>query len=156
MAERFQVALDTFRFAGVADAAAVPDQLVRKLYPSVLRNDLDEVLLDLFWILMGSEFEAIGEALDMRIHDHSAGNSISRAQYYVCCFSGDSGKRKNLFHGFWNIAAKMIKDGFARAHDRFRLIAEKTCWTDVFLQLARVRIGKCLGVGVFLEQGFCN
>src|SRR6267143_2924692 len=52
VAQRFHIALHAFRFARVADPASVPDQLVRKLDPLLLRNNLHQILLDLLGIFI--------------------------------------------------------------------------------------------------------
>src|SRR6267378_3965651 len=49
VAQRFHVALDAFRFARVANPAPMPDQLMRKLDPLFLRNNLHQILFDLLW-----------------------------------------------------------------------------------------------------------
>src|SRR6266481_4125685 len=59
VAQRFHIALDAFRFARVADPASVPDQLVRKLDPLFLRNDLHQVLFDLLWIFISRQVQAV-------------------------------------------------------------------------------------------------
>jgi hypothetical protein len=52
IAKRFEIALEAHRFAGLADFAAVPDQLMGKQDPFFLRDDLHQVLLDLLGILI--------------------------------------------------------------------------------------------------------
>jgi hypothetical protein len=53
----------------------VPDQLVRKLNPLALRENLHQVLLDFFWILVLRELQATRKTLHMGIDDNSAWNS---------------------------------------------------------------------------------
>ncbi len=62
VAEGFEGAVGAAGFAGQADLAAVVDELMRELDPAVLREDFDEVALDLYGLSMAGELEAAREA----------------------------------------------------------------------------------------------
>jgi len=60
-------------------AAAVPDHLVRKLDPPFARDDRHQILLDLLRGGRARECQALGQALDMRVHHDSLGQAEGRA-----------------------------------------------------------------------------
>jgi len=50
----------------------VPDDLVgRTASIFFLRDDLHQVLFDLFGVVVAGEFEAAADAVDVRVHDHA-------------------------------------------------------------------------------------
>ena len=51
---------------------------------------------------------------------------------------------------------KIFDDFFARAHDRFGLVAKKTGGSDVLLEFGWIGVGECLGVRIFLIKRFSN
>src|ERR1700751_1006111 len=90
MAKRLEIAIDTSWAASYAYAAAMPDQLVRELDPPVLRQNLHQVLLDLFGFGVLCEFQPPRESQNMGIDHNAARNSVSRAQNHVGGFSRDA------------------------------------------------------------------
>ena len=56
-------------FAGDADLAAVVNEFVGELDPAVAGDDLLQVLFDLYGVGFFGEFEAVGEAVDVRVYD---------------------------------------------------------------------------------------
>ena len=59
VAELFQGAVYAARLTRNADLAAVIDQLMRKVDPTVLGDDLHQVLLDLLRRGLGSQLQAL-------------------------------------------------------------------------------------------------
>ena len=94
VAERFQVALGALGFAGGTDAAPMPDQLVGKLNPFVPRDDGDQVLLDLFGVIVARQVQALREPKHVRIHDDAAGDPVGRTQNDVGRFSRHARERE--------------------------------------------------------------
>ena len=87
VAERFQVAFQALRLARLANPPPVPNDLVRKEDPFVLGNHLHQVLFDLLRILVSRQVQALGDSLDMGVHDYAARDPISGSQHDVCGFS---------------------------------------------------------------------
>src|ERR1700688_1358522 len=81
IANSLQVTFHATGFARLADAPAMPDQLMRKNDPLVPRNNLHEVLLDFLGIRVACEVQPRGEALHMSIDDDSRGNPEGRPEH---------------------------------------------------------------------------
>jgi len=71
--EGLEVAAVALGLAGVADLAAVMDDLVREADPAVVRQDLHQLLLDLLRSVAFGEREAARDAEDMSVHDDALG-----------------------------------------------------------------------------------
>src|SRR5215472_4196202 len=71
VAERFQVAFYALWLARLANPPPMPNDLVRKEDPFVLRNHLHQVLLDLCRILVSRQVQALGDSLDVGVHDYA-------------------------------------------------------------------------------------
>ena len=71
-----------------------------------------------------------------------AGDAERRAEHHVRRLPRHAGQREQLLHRLRNLAVKLLDDFLARAHDRFRLVAEKSGGADVLLEFARIRVGK--------------
>ena len=155
MAERFEIAIDASRFASDADTAAMPDQLVRELYPLVLLQNFHQILLDLFRFFVLREFQPPCESQHVRIDHHAARDSVGRAQDDVGGFSSDARQAEHLLHRARHFATELFQDGFAGAHHRFGFIAKKSGRADFLLQFSGTRIRKCLCVWIFLVKFFC-
>ena len=94
IAESFERAVGTARFAGDANRASVMDELVGKLDPVVAGDDLHQLLLNLFRIGGLCEAEAIGEAQNMGVDDYAFGYSVGYAKDDIGSFTGGSGNGK--------------------------------------------------------------
>src|SRR5260370_678229 len=92
----------------------------------------------------------------MRIHHHSAGDSISRAQHDISSFSRHARQREDFFHSARHLPAKLFKDRFARSHHRFRLVAEKSGRPDVLFQLARRGVRERFRIWIFFIKRFAD
>src|SRR6202034_4860828 len=104
----FQVARKAFRLARLTDSAPVPDQLVGEQYPFFLRNNLDQVLLDLLWVGILRQIQAPAEPLHVRIDDDSGSNSKRRAEHDICRFSRNSRQGEKLRLRPWHHVAKFL------------------------------------------------
>ena len=69
VANIFERAVDALGFAGDAEAASMPDDLVSEENPLFARDDAHQILLDLLRIVVGGEFEASRDAVYMGIDD---------------------------------------------------------------------------------------
>src|SRR5579862_9390822 len=73
VADIFQGALGALRFAGDAEFAAVPDDLVREQDPLLAWDNLHQVLLDLHGFVLRGQFKTARDAVNMSIDDHAFG-----------------------------------------------------------------------------------
>src|SRR5579859_3337258 len=71
IADPFQIAFDAAWFSRLANAPSMPDELMRKQNPAVLRNHFHKILLDFLRVGILRQVEPSGYALHMRI-DHQA------------------------------------------------------------------------------------
>jgi len=108
----FEVALQAFRLARLADSASVPDQLVGEQYPFFLRDDLDQVLLD----LLGSMFFDKSRRPLSRCTCVSTTtpdgmpNAVPSTTFAV--FRATPGRVRSSGIVFWHLAAKFLDDSF--------------------------------------------
>src|SRR5690349_8861447 len=65
-----QRTVHAFRTAGNAQFASVPDDLVGEQSPLFPWNDLHQILLDPFWIVVARKFQAAADAVDVGIDNH--------------------------------------------------------------------------------------
>src|SRR5579864_850775 len=77
VAQPFEVAIEAFWLACLADASSVPDQLVRKENPPVRGNNLHQVLLDFLWVRIPRQIQPLRKPLHVRVHNH-AGRDAKR------------------------------------------------------------------------------
>ncbi len=116
VAERFEIASDASRFASDANPAAMPNQLVGKLDPLVLRQNIHQILLDLLGFFLLCEFQPPCESQHMGIDHNATRNSVSRAQDYVGRLARHSWQREHLFHRSRHFATELFHNSFAGAH----------------------------------------
>ena len=140
-------AVDALGFAGDAELASVPDDLVGKENPFLARDDAHQVLLDLLRVIVRGEFETARDAVNMGVDDYAFGFLEPRAQHDVGGFAGDAGEGEQLFHVVRDLAAEVGDDFFRGADHGFRLVAEETGGADVGLELFRVSAAKASTVG---------
>src|SRR5262245_46658101 len=69
--------------SGVADAAAVPDELVAELGPFLARDLLHQIALDLHRISLAREAQALREARDVRVDHHAVVDAEGGAEHHV-------------------------------------------------------------------------
>src|SRR5580704_16389780 len=114
MAKSLQRAVNALGFARDAQAASVPDDLVREENPFLARDDAHQVLLDFLRIIVCSEFQAARDAVHMRVNDYTFSLLEPCAQHDVCSLAGDSGEGEQLFHFVGNLSAEISDDFLCR------------------------------------------
>jgi hypothetical protein len=152
VADVFDFAVEAAGLAGDAEAAAVPDELVGEEHPFIFGQDLDEILLDFFWVGVFGEVEAVGEADDVGIDDDAAGDSVAGAEDDVAGLAGDAGEGEDLLHGLGDNAAEFFDEFFGGAHDGFCFVAEETGGADFLFELTGVGVGEMFWRGIFFEE----
>src|ERR1700676_1229918 len=110
-----QVAFHAARLARLADASAMPDQLMRKNDPLIFRNDLHQVLLYFLGIRVASEVQPPGHALHMSIDYYARSYAKGRSEFDVGGLARDARKRQQLLHGARDFARELFDDLFAGA-----------------------------------------
>ena len=70
-AELLEVALPAFGIPRRANLASMMNDLVREADPSVLRNHLHQLLLNFFHCVGFGQFQAAGDAEDVRVDDNT-------------------------------------------------------------------------------------
>jgi hypothetical protein len=88
----------------------------------------------------------------MRVNYDAGSHSKRRAQNHVGGFSGHSWQGKQIVHGRWNLAMKILDDSPASLLDVFGLIPKETSGMDGFLQRGLRRFGKICRSAVLLEK----
>src|SRR5260370_16897297 len=92
----------------------------------------------------------------MRIHNHSAGDSVRGAKHDVSCFSRNTGQRENLLHRARHLSAKLFNDRFAGSHYGLGFVPEKSRWTAVLFQLTWRGITDHLPIRILLFKLYTN
>jgi len=146
----------TFRRARHTKRAAVQNDTVCEDDPLILGDDLDQVLLDLDRVGFPGEVEACGDALHMSVDHHSGGDVVGRAQHHIGSLSGGAGNGEEFLHGPWHLTAEFRDYFLRRAHNRFRLVIEKSGGADVLRQHLRRDGGEILRRGILGEQPGSN
>src|SRR5712692_4595743 len=156
VADLFQLAHHAFGLARLADSPPVPDQLMRKLDPPVFRDHLHQVQLNFLGVLVARQIQPVRQTLHVRIDHDSTGDSKRCPEHHVRRLPCHSLKRQQFLHRARHLPAEFLNDCFARAHDRFRLVPEKSCRSDLLLQLFRIRIGERFGILIFFIKRFAH
>lgn len=125
VAEGFEGAVGTARFAGDADLASVMDEFVRELNPVILRNDLHQFLLYFFGIGRCGEAEAVGEAEHVRVNHYALGQAEGYSQHDVGGLARGAGEGEHFGHCFGNFAVEVFDEPFGRAGDGLGLVVIK-------------------------------
>ena len=73
MAELFEVTAVAFGLAGIADLAAMVDELVGEVDPAAWGDDPHQFLLDFLGRVAFGQAESAGDAEDMRVDNDSFG-----------------------------------------------------------------------------------
>ena len=90
-AKLLQAATVALGFAGLADLAAVVDDLVGEVDPASLRQNTHQLQLDLFRRLGFGQAEATRDAEDVRVHHHAFGFVEGYAEDDVGSFARHAG-----------------------------------------------------------------
>ncbi len=152
VAELFEGALGALGFAGVADGAAVVDQLVGELNPAVVRDDLHQVLFDGLRGFAAGEAQAAGDAKDVRIDDDAFSFAVGDAENNAGGLASGSGDGEQLGHGLRDFAVELLAHDAACALDRFGfVVVEAGGANELFNRLDRC-FGHALRRGVSREE----
>ena len=143
MADLLKIAAVAFGFAGVADLAAVVDDLVREIDPTTLGNDPHQLLLDLLGRIALSQTEAAGDAEDMRIYHDSFGLLKTDAEDNVGGFAGGTGNCDQLGQGLRNLAAEVFDHLAGRALDGFGLVVKEAGGAYEGFEFRQSGLGHC-------------
>jgi len=135
-----------------AKRASVQNDTVREDDPLILRDDLDQVLLDLDGVGFPGEIEARGDALYVSVDHDPAGDVIGRPQHHVGGLSGDAGNGEELRHGARHLAAEFRYYFLGRAHNRPGLVIEKPGGADILRQYFWRDSREIPRSGIFGEQ----
>src|SRR6202046_979303 len=125
VADIFQRAIDAFGFAGDAELASVPDDLVSEENPFLAWNNAHQVLLDLLRVGIGGEFETAGDAVDVSVNDYPFSYFEPRAQDDVGGLASHARQGEKVVHVERNLAAEVGDDFFRSAYYGFRFVAEE-------------------------------
>src|ERR1039458_5583060 len=125
MAKLFQVAAVAFGFAGVADLAAMVDDLVGEIDPPLLSHDPHQLPLDLLRCVAVGQPEAVGDAKDVRIHHYAFSLAEADAEDDAGGLAGRAGNGGQLGERFRNPAAELLDYLAGRALDGLGLVAEE-------------------------------
>ena len=154
--QRLERAVRAARRTRDADLPAVVDQLMREGDPTVLRNELHQVMLDLLRLVVDRKLKPAREAQDMRVDDHADGDLIPAPAHDVGRLAGDAGKLEQLFHGLRDLVAEALDDGFGGALDGLGLIAEEAGGADQRFELGQGSGGHVLRAGIGAEERGCD
>src|SRR5262249_22763664 len=122
------------RAAGIADAAPVPDEQMRKPCPVGPRHHPLEIAFDLHRILLTREAETLREATHMRVDDDPlsvpelGGDDVRR-------LARDPRQPQELLESPRYLTVELLEQHAHRAPDRLRLLPEEPGRVDVALQL---------------------
>jgi len=131
----------------------MPDQEVREINPVRRRNNLHQVVFDLFRSGLPGEVEAPAQALDVGIHDNAFGFPVRDTEDDVGGFAAAAGQLDEFGQGGRDLAGMPLGQGPATVADGLGFVAEETGGLDQFFQLARRRGGKVGGGPVSGEEG---
>lgn len=152
VAKLFEDAFGAFGTTGLADTAAVMDQLVGEKNPAVLWNHAHQVLLDFLGIGIFCQIEPLGKALNMRVNDDAGSDAIGGAENDVGGLTGNAREFENFVHRSRNFAMELVDQHLAAADDRFCLVAEETGAANILLELRGIGVGEMLRRRIFLEE----
>ncbi len=152
IAERVQPALPALRLAGNAKRPAMKNNLVREENPSIARNNLHQVPLDCYRIVVLRQIEPTADALHVGIDHHAGGNSVGGAQHHVSGLAGRTRNRDEFLQGSRNVAAELVDYFPGRADDRLRFVVKETCRPDIVRQHFRGNGREIARGRIFCEQ----
>ena len=94
----------------------------------------------------------MGDAEDVRIHHHAAGDAVGCAQDYVGGFARHAGQGEQFLHGFRDFAAEVVHDFGGGADDVLRFVAEEAGGMNLPLQFFLRQGDEILRGGVLAKE----
>jgi len=152
VAELLEVAAVAFGLAGVADLAAVVDELMGEGDPAVLRNHLHQFLLDFLGRVAFGEAEAVGDAEDMGVDHDAFSFAEADTEDDVGGFAGGAGDGDELGEGLGDLTVEIGDDFAGSALDGFCLVVVEAGGADEGFELGEGGFGHRGGSGEALEE----
>ena len=128
------------------------DEFVGESNPAVLRDDLHEVLLDFYGLVVFCELEAAAQAEDVSVYNHADGDLVPASENYVGGLAGHAGDAEHFVHGLRNLVAELLDDRRGRAFDGLCLVVEEAGAANDFFEFGQGSGGHVFGGGVGLEE----
>ena len=147
-----EVAAVAFGLAGVADLAAVMDELVGEVDPAVAWDYAHEFLFDFFGGFGFGEAKAAGDAEDVGVDDHALGFAETDTEYDVGGLAGGAGDGDELGEGLGDLAVEVGDDLAGGTLDGFGLVAEEAGGANDFLEFGQGGLGHGGGGGEAFEK----
>jgi len=151
VAELLEVAAVAFGLAGVADLAAVVDELMGEGDPAVLRNHLHQFLLDFLGRVAFGEAEAVGDAEDMGVDHDAFSFAEADTEDDVGGFAGGAGDGDELGEGLGDLTVEIGDDFAGSALDGFCLVVVEAGGADEGFELGE-GLDIAAGVGKRLKS----
>ena len=139
----FKVAAVALGLAGVADLAAMVDELVGEGDPAVLGDDSHQFLLDLFSRLAFGQTEAAGDAVDMRVYHYSFCLAEADPKHHVGRLAGRAGDGDEFGEGLRDLAVVGFDDLLCRALNGFGFVVVETGGADQVFKFGQGRFRHC-------------
>ncbi len=146
-------AIETSWSSGDAHLSAMMNQFVGEVDPTILRNDLHQVTLNLLRCCLLCQLKTPREAHDVCINYDANGNSIPRSEHDIRCFTSNPGQAKNLVHRLRDLTAKLLYDRTGSSLNRLCLVAEEARCANEIFDLGKGSSGHRLWSRKRLEQG---
>ncbi len=127
--------------AGLADAAAVQDQCVRRPGPVGRGQCGVQLLFDNLGVLASRNADPVCDAQHVSI-DGQTGNAKRVSQDHVRCLAADAWKRDELVHRSRNLACVLRYDSVGHADERPRLGSEEAGGLNLRLEFVCRRTRK--------------
>lgn len=156
MAQLFETAAIAFGLAGVADLAAMVDELVGEGDPMVLGQDAHEFLLDFLGCIPFGEAKAAGNAEDMGVDDDAFGLVEADAEDDVGGLAGGAGNGDEFSEGLRDLAFEFCGNCPGCSLDGFGLVVEEACGANEGFKFGQCCLGHGGGGGEAFEQLRCD
>lgn len=152
MAELFEVTAVAFGLAGIADLAAMVDELVGEVDPAAWGDDPHQFLLDFLGRVAFGQAESAGDAEDVRIHHDALSLLEADTEDDVGGFAGGAGNGDQLRKGLRHLAPKVLDHLAGGALDGFGLVVEEAGGAYESFEFRQSGFGHCGWGGEATEQ----
>src|SRR5207248_9341988 len=152
LADGLQFAIDALGLARNAQSASMPNHAMREVDPLVTRDHPHQILLNLAGFDLCTEFEAAGDAIDMRVHDHTFSFAKPGTEDDVGGFASRSGYGEKLLHFVGHLPTKLVNDFLPRTDNRLGFVTKESSRANFRLKFFRLEGRKVLWRRIFLEE----